>query len=456
MVQNTFSDCWPKPLDMHEALLDKSSTRNWIQGNAIISITSLKEQGGCHVVFRRPTGVLVFSSKLENPSQARNRILEPFSYNRGPSSISNYPKSGRNASEGFLCYYSLGHLLTASPKIMDGHYRSRSVSGESMDLLFPTNPPNSDPVIRSRSLSLADGQLGWIRIESPLPSSEPLIDPSFFLLQFAPYPSFSFSTLEESPRLLPLEDSINRSISVLDHTPITDLHKIGLVYVSKNQTTEAEILANTRGSPLYTIFICSLGELFSLLNARYIYTGGLDTSEELYDGANALMFTQDQRMGQIIFHVTTLMPTRKDDVQQTAKKRHIGNDYVSIIWNEAGMPYKQDTIPGQFNYVVIIIEPLADPNARNYTDSMFRVTVSCQTDLPEQLKMDSSKLVLGSSLGAYIRQLAVHANMYCQVASSKDLGYISNARERLRQIKRIKNRNVSANEGLVLDFTKNL
>jgi hypothetical protein len=451
MVQNTFSDCWPKPLDMHEARLDKSSTRNWIQGNAIISITSLKEQGGCHVVFRRPTGVLVFCSKLENPSQARNRNLEPFSYYSDPSYFN------RNSSAGFLCCYYLGHsLLKPLPKIMDGHSRSNSVSGESV---FPVNPPNSDPmnfVNRSRSLSLADGHLDGSRVESPLISSEPLIDPSFFLLQFAPYPSFSFSNLEESPKLLPLEDSINRSISVLDHTPITDLHKIGLVYVSKNQTTEAEILANTRGSPLYTIFICSLGELFSLLNSRYIYTGGLDTSEDLYDGANALMFTQDQRMGQIIFHVTTLMPTHKDDVQQTSKKRHIGNDYVNIIWNEAGVPYKHDTIPGQFNYVVIIIEPLADPNARNYTDSMFRVILSCQVDLPDQLKMDSSKLVLGSSLGAYIRQLAVHANMYCQVASSKDLGYISNARERLRQIKRIKNRNIPCNEGLVLDFTKNL
>jgi Rap/ran-GAP len=241
-------------------------------------------------------------------------------------------------------------------------------------------------------------------VESPnqLFSNEPpVVDPSFFLLQFLPNPSYLFPTLDVSPHIIPGEDAANnRAISVLDRTPVTDLHKIGLIYVGLNQNSEVEILKNTHGSRLYTTFVCSLGQLFELSDAkRHIYTGGLDTSPEQYDGPSALMFMQDQRMEQIIFHVTTLMPTREEDPQCSGKKRHIGNDYVNIVWNERGAEYKHDTIPGQFNFVVIIIEPLSDSTSKDFGTAIFRVTLSCRTDLPEQLKMDSCKLVMGSSLG---------------------------------------------------------
>lgn len=293
-------------------------------------------------------------------------------------------------------------------------------------------------------------------LDTPVfPSYIPLIDPSFFILQFTPFPSFVFSTLEEAPRLLPAEESTNRAISVLDHTPVTELHKIGVIYVKENQKSEIEILSNTNGSRQYTLFLCSMGKLFSLFQSKNIYTGGLDTSAELFDGPSALMFVQDQRMGQIIFHVTTMMPTRKEDITCTGKKRHIGNDYVNIVWNESGLNYRHDTIGGQFNFIVIVIEPLSDPNSCDYLSSMFRVKFSAKSDLPDQLKMDSSKLVMGSSLGSYVRQLAIQANMYCLIAASKD-GYISNARERLQQIKRIKSRISPLGEGMALDFTKNL
>jgi hypothetical protein len=82
MVQNTFSDCWPKPLEMDDSRIDKSTTRSWIQGSSLVSVSALKDPGWCHVVFRRPTGVLVFCSRLENPAQSRAKRPETFIFSR--------------------------------------------------------------------------------------------------------------------------------------------------------------------------------------------------------------------------------------------------------------------------------------------------------------------------------------------------------------------------------------
>jgi hypothetical protein len=59
-----------------------------------------------------------------------------------------------------------------------------------------------------------------------------------------------------------------------------------------------------------------------------------------------------EKLTQCVFHVTTLMPLRESDSQCTFKKRHIGNDFVNIIWNEnLDFSYTMDTLEGQFtNY----------------------------------------------------------------------------------------------------------
>ena len=38
---------------------------------------------------------------------------------------------------------------------------------------------------------------------------------------------------------------------------------------------------------------------------------------------------------QVAYHVTTKMPNHPTDEQQTEKKRHVGNDFVQIVWNNS-------------------------------------------------------------------------------------------------------------------------
>lgn len=45
-----------------------------------------------------------------------------------------------------------------------------------------------------------------------------------------------------------------------------------------------------------------------------------------------------------VFHIATLMPTKDVDKHRCDKKRHLGNDFVSIIYNDSGEDFKLGTI----------------------------------------------------------------------------------------------------------------
>ena len=51
----------------------------------------------------------------------------------------------------------------------------------------------------------------------------------------------------------------------------------------------------------------------------------------------------------VIFHIATLMPNRKGDPNCTFKKLHIGNDYVTIVYNDSGEDFKLGTLSVRLN-----------------------------------------------------------------------------------------------------------
>lgn len=42
--------------------------------------------------------------------------------------------------------------------------------------------------------------------------------------------------------------------------------------------------------------------------------------------------------------MATLMPTKESDPNCNAKKAHIGNDFVTIVYNESGEEYNIQTV----------------------------------------------------------------------------------------------------------------
>lgn len=177
-----------------------------------------------------------------------------------------------------------------------------------------------------------------------------MVDPSFLALQLSPYPDPRMSTTTR--RRITDESALLSLCRSLDRTPVIDTHKVGIMYVAPGQTQELDILRNTHGSPAYTRFLEGIGRLINLRGQVDVYAGGLSPDE---DGEYAYAWWDD--IAQILYHTATMMPNMEEDEYCVNKKRHIGNDYVRIVWNDSGGPYRFDTLATQFQFVNIVIEP---------------------------------------------------------------------------------------------------
>lgn len=81
---------------------------------------------------------------------------------------------------------------------------------------------------------------------------------------------------------------------------------------------------------------------------------------------------------QVIFHTATLMPNHERDPQANKKKRHIGNDFVTIVYNNSGGGrFRLGTVRGQFIYACVVVEPLDEGSNR--------VFIECRPELEEPL-----------------------------------------------------------------------
>ncbi|KAI8965619.1 hypothetical protein F5Y11DRAFT_275260 [Daldinia sp. FL1419] len=246
------------------------------------------------------------------------------------------------------------------------------------------------------------------------------------------------------PVPLPDDEVVNRAIRMFDHNSTVDGHKVGVIYIGENQTHETEILSNISGSGDYVEFLNGLGTL-TKLNGATFNTQGLDRQ---YDTDGQYTFCWRDRVTEIVFHVTTQMPTNLDhDPQCTLKKRHIGNDFVNIIFNDSGLPFKFDTFPSEFNFVNIVIAPESRASfvatrqrtPKDVAESYYKVRVMSKPGFPEISPASETKIVSLRALPEFIRLLALNASVFSLVWAHREGGeHVSAWRNRLREIKRLR------------------
>jgi hypothetical protein len=238
-------------------------------------------------------------------------------------------------------------------------------------------------------------------------------------------------------------------MNTFDRNATVDGHKVGVVYIGEGQmgqTCEKSILMNDIGSAPYTSFLSDLGTLVRLKGATF-NTGGLDKNDDM-DGE--FTYCWRDRCIELVFHITTMMRTDPDiDMTYANKKRHIGNDYVNIIFNDSGLPYDFNTFPSAFNYVAIVITPESrasfvdrrldsDPDGKS---RYYKVQVLSKPGFPDISPAVEPKILAGKHLAAYCRLLAINASVFSQVWAIRDGGEsISSWRNRLREIKRLRER----------------
>ncbi|KAJ5980097.1 hypothetical protein N7481_007395 [Penicillium waksmanii] len=252
--------------------------------------------------------------------------------------------------------------------------------------------------------------------------------PSHIMLQMTTT-AFPTPTVMQ-PIPVPEDDITRRAIGSFDRTDIVDGHRIGVVYIDNHQTKEAEILANSGGSADYEHFLSELGTKVSLRNPQF-NTQGLYADT---DGEST--YAWRDRVTEIVYHVATMMPTDFDhDPQCINKKRNIGNNFVTIVFNRSNLPFNFDTIPSEFNFINIVITP---------SSHIAYDEVMSKPGFPEVSPAATPKIISGKNLASFVRILALNASVFSLVWNHQGGEHMSSWRTRLREIKKVRERALAA------------
>ena len=260
-----------------------------------------------------------------------------------------------------------------------------------------------------------------------------------------------FLPLEPVP--LPDNDAaVEKALSLFDHMDTVDGYCIGVVYVRDGKSKEREILSETTHSCHFRRFMEGMGTKVALRGATF-NTHGLDKVSD-QDGSHT--YAWRDRLVEMVYAVPSMMPNYEHDLQCTNKKRHVGNSFVTIIWNESGLPYEFNTIASQFNSVIIVIVPEnsvasssgklgyqvpqhEDGDAEEKDDPRYKIQTITHSSLPHLSPCASIKLLPLKSLAGFVRQVALNSAIFSNVWSNRATGeYSSSWRERLRAIGKLR------------------
>ncbi|XP_072319868.1 signal-induced proliferation-associated 1-like protein 3 [Eucyclogobius newberryi] len=161
----------------------------------------------------------------------------------------------------------------------------------------------------------------------------------------------------------------------LDEQGLSQKHKVGVLLCRAGQSTEEEMYNNEEASPAFAAFLELLGEQV-LLKGFTKYAAQLDTKTDS-TGTHSL-YTSYQGY-EIMFHVSTMLPYMPNNPQQLLRKRHIGNDIVTLIFQEPGaLPFTPQNIRSHFQHVFVIVR-VHNPCSEN---TCYSVAVTRMKDVP--------------------------------------------------------------------------
>ncbi|XP_045443002.1 signal-induced proliferation-associated 1-like protein 2 isoform X2 [Pipistrellus kuhlii] len=138
----------------------------------------------------------------------------------------------------------------------------------------------------------------------------------------------------------------------LDEQGLSFQHKIGILYCRAGQGTEEEMYNNETAGPAFEEFLDLLGQRVRLKGFSK-YRAQLDNKTDS-TGTHSLYTTYKDY--ELMFHVSTMLPHMPKNRQQLLRKRHIGNDIVTIVFQEPGaLPFTPKSIRSHFQHVFVIV-----------------------------------------------------------------------------------------------------
>ncbi|XP_056287940.1 GTPase-activating Rap/Ran-GAP domain-like protein 3 isoform X3 [Pseudoliparis swirei] len=165
--------------------------------------------------------------------------------------------------------------------------------------------------------------------------------------------AMNMDRFEKGPREI-LNPEIQKDLLVLEEQEGSVNFKFGVLFAKDGQLTDDEMFSNETGSESFDKFLTLLGDSISLQGWTG-YRGGLDTKNDT-TGMNSIYTVYQGH--ELMFHVSTMLPYSKENKQQVERKRHIGNDIVTIVFQEgddASSSFKPSMIRSHFTHIFALV-----------------------------------------------------------------------------------------------------
>ncbi|KAI1898648.1 hypothetical protein AGOR_G00074540 [Albula goreensis] len=176
-------------------------------------------------------------------------------------------------------------------------------------------------------------------------------------------------------RLASTSPKVRDTLLKLDEQGLNFQRKVGVMYCRASQSSEEDMYNNESAGPAFEEFLDLLGERVRLRGFEK-YRAQLDTKTDS-TGTHSL-YTRYQDY-EIMFHVSTMLPYTANNTQQLLRKRHIGNDIVTIVFQEPGaLPFTPKAIRSHFQHVFIVVQAHQPCTDQTY----YRVAVTRSKDIP--------------------------------------------------------------------------
>ncbi|XP_054851002.1 signal-induced proliferation-associated protein 1 [Eublepharis macularius] len=176
-------------------------------------------------------------------------------------------------------------------------------------------------------------------------------------------------------RLASNSPKVPETLIKLDEQGLSFHRKVGVLYCLAGQGSEEEMYNNEEAGPAFQEFLQLLGDRVRLRGFDK-YRAQLDTKTDSTGTHSLYTVYQDY---EIMFHVSTMLPYTPNNRQQLLRKRHIGNDIVTIVFQEPGaLPFTPRVIRSHFQHVFIVVR-VHEPSKEHTT---YSVAVSCTKDIP--------------------------------------------------------------------------
>ncbi|KAM4635084.1 GTPase-activating Rap/Ran-GAP domain-like protein 3 isoform 1-T1 [Polymixia lowei] len=165
--------------------------------------------------------------------------------------------------------------------------------------------------------------------------------------------AMNLDRFEKGPREI-LNPEIQKDLLVLEEQEGSVNFKFGVLFAKDGQLTDDEMFSNETGSESFDKFLTLLGDTITLQGWAG-YRGGLDTKNDTTGMQSIYTVYQGH---ELMFHVSTMLPYSKENKQQVERKRHIGNDIVTIVFQEgddASPSFKPSMIRSHFTHIFALV-----------------------------------------------------------------------------------------------------